>query len=419
MNGNLEDLILTSVSTSTIMVLSYAVVSRATLLLATIFVASLLSPADFGLYSYIVVTASSIATLSSFGIGVTCNVTASKNYIQDPQLVTAVYSAVIIICGLLSLLISMGFAIPVNEISSKLSYWQAFMLLFLLSILMTNTAAIEGLFYGLRLNKTMIVIAIIVFISVIISTILLTSKYFLIGAIAGLVLHRVISFLCFAGALKLKTGVKVSRKMIFERDKDVKARMLEISLPIAFASTISGPVTALAIYVLEFRSGLVAVAEFTLAYQFYIVGVFVPGALSHFILSLSSSGEAEPVRVLKQSLLVSLSYGFLAIIGLGLVPILIPYVIKNIVLELPIMLYFGIAVFFYSLSVPFHSYWSATGKAKIVFWSQLSWAASMILIVYTVGRGDTSPTLIAISIAVGSGVQLVVNVCTFWYRRNS
>ena len=76
-----------------IRVLAYAVLSRAMLVAFSLIAAWLLDSESFGVFSYVVLTTSSVATLAAVGVSVTCNTTAARHHADKPELVVATLSS--------------------------------------------------------------------------------------------------------------------------------------------------------------------------------------------------------------------------------------------------------------------------------------------------------------------------------------
>lgn len=385
-----------------------AVVSRFMIIALTFLGARYLSADQFGIFALIMSSASSVATLSAVGVGVVNNSTASRHYDDDPEFVSAVFTGMLAICLLLSLVFALVFLPPVAAIDSGYSNLKLLGILYLVSALMTVAAASEGLAYGVRRTGTMLVVSLIV-----LAIAPAASAWFMIaggltGAIAALMLFRALqSGLLFAAMMKT-TRVRITPVSAWRDRTRVGGVFLGTSLPLAGAAVLAAPVTTLAMFLLQQQAGSAQVGAFALAYQVFLMLVFPPGAMGHFLLSQLAAKDVNPRAILRRVLGYLAGYGVLGWAVMAGATFAMPLLAPNVAVDLSLMATFGATVLFYAVSIGFNNYWSSIGRARIVFYGQVAWAIPIVAVTFF-GAAQFGALALAAGFLLGSMGQLLMH----------
>lgn len=389
-----------------------AIVSRFMIIALTFLGARYLSADQFGIFALIMSSASSVATLSAVGVGVVNNSTASRHYDDDPAFVSAVFTGMFAICLLLSMLFAIVFLQPVAAIESGYSNLMLLGILYLVSVLMTVTAASEGLAYGLQRTGTMLVVSLIV-----LAISPAASAWFMIaggltGAITALMLFRALqSGMLFAALIKT-TEVRLTPIRAWRDRERVGAVFVGTSLPLAGAAVLAAPVTTLAMFLLQQQAGSAQVGAFALAYQVFLVLVFPPGAMGHFLLSQLAAKSGNPYAILRRALWYLAGYGVLGWAAMAGATFVMPLLTTNIVIEFTVMATFGATVLFYALSIGFNNYWSSIGRARMVFCGQIIWALPIVMVTHF-SAAQFGALALAAGFLLGSLAQLLTHIVLF------
>lgn len=389
-----------------------AVVSRFMIIALTFLGARYLSADQFGVFSLIMASASSVATLSGVGVGVVNNSAASRHYDDDPAFVSAVFTGMLAICLILSLVFALVFLPPVAAIDSGYSNLKLLGILYLVSALMTVAAASEGLAYGVRRTGTMLVVSLIV-----LAIAPAASAWFMIaggltGAIAALLLFRALqSGLLFAALMKT-TKVRVIPIRAWPDRERVGAVFVGTSLPLAGAAVLAAPVTTLAMFLLQQQAGSAQVGAFALAYQVFLMLVFPPGAMGHFLLSHLAAKGVNPRAILRRVLGYLAGYGALGWAVMAGATFLMPLLTPNVAVDFTLMATFGATVLFYAVSIGFNNYWSSIGRARMVFYGQVAWAVPIVVVTFF-GAAQFGALALAAGFLLGSLGQLLMHTAIF------
>lgn len=389
-----------------------AVISRFMIIALTVLGARYLSADQFGTFALIMSSVSSVATLSAVGVGVVNNSTASRHYDDDPAFVSAVFTGMLTICLLLSLVFALVFLPAVAAIESGFSNLALLGILYLVSALTTVAAASEGLAYGVRRTGTMLAVSLIV-----LAIAPAASAWFMIagglaGAIAALTLFRALkSALLFAALIKT-TRVRITPILAWRDRARLGGVFLGTSLPLAGAAVLAAPVTTLAMFLLQQQAGPAQVGAFALAYQVFLMLVFPPGAMGHFLLSQLAAKGVNPRAILRRVLGYLAGYGLLGWAIMAGATIVMPLLAPNVAVDLTLMATFGATVLFYAVSIGFNSYWSSVGRARMVFYGQIVWAVPIVVVTFF-AAAQFGALALAAGFLLGSVGQLLMHTASF------
>jgi len=400
--------------------LFYSIISRATLVIINLMAARFLPVEDYGILSYFLISVSSVAALSATGVGVTCNFVAARYYEKDPRIVSATLTLSLLLIILLAAIFSAVFsALTTSALASTISSIELYLLFFVLSLMMTTYGALEGILYGLSRFRIMFFGAVIIM-TMAVGAALGSMLYFgLVGAGLAVVVHRIFALSIFAGIVRKKTAVQFSLNALVENAVYARRAFFKASLPIAVSAMLAGPVIAIAINSLERSTSMKDVAAFAIVYQFFLIAVFIPASLSHFLLSKFSKGDSNKAIFLNRSIYITFAYGICA----GAVFLVLKWpleiLIPNIFIDFQTLVYFAISLLCYSVSTSFLGFWPSVGRANIILLAQIAWAVAVIgitfLMVNTIGG-----QAISLGLMLGSIGQLLVHFMVFLkYRMSS
>ena len=392
-----------------------AVVSRFMLIAMTFLGARYLSIDDFGVFALIMSTASSIATLSAVGVGVVNNSTASRHYEDDPRFVSAVFTGVLLVCLLLSVLFALAFLPPMISVESGFSGLELLAILFAVSALMTVASASEGLAYGLRRIGTMLTISVVVLIIAPAATVWFILSAGLVGAIAALILFRLLQSGLLFLALLMQSRIRLAPGWAWQDRRRVGQLFVTTSLPLAGAALLAAPVTTVAMFLLQRDSGTDQVAVFALAYQVFLMIIFPPGAMGHFLLSRLAAKGADGRATLAYSMRYLMVYGLFGMAIMTGATFAMPLVAPAVPIDISVMVSFGLAAFFYILTIGYNNYWSSVGEARMVFLGQICWAIPFLLVTY-LGASKYGALAVTAGFLAGAIVQLAFNIVLYVRR---
>ncbi|WP_281990684.1 lipopolysaccharide biosynthesis protein [Sulfitobacter geojensis] len=385
-----------------------AIVSRFMLIALTFLGARYLSANDFGIFALIMSSASSVASLSAVGVGVVNNSTASRHYDDDPAFVSAVFTGILAICLILSLVFALAFLPPVAAIDSGFSHLTLLGILYLVSALMTVASASEGLAYGVRRTGTMLVVSLIVLAIAPAASVYLMIAGGLIGALAALLLFRALQSSLLFAALMKTTLVRITPIHAWRDRARLGHVFVSTSLPLAGAAVLAAPITTLAMFILQQKAGSAQVGSFALAYQIFLMLVFPPGAMGHFVLSQLATKDANPRAVLCRVLWSFAGYGVIGWTIMASLSYAMPIIAPNVEVDLALMATFGATVLFYAMSIGFNNYWSSIGRARMVFFGQIAWAAPIVPVTYF-GASQYGALALAAGFLVGAVGQFLMH----------
>lgn len=403
-------------SAGSVLALTYAIASRAALLGVTVLSARYLEPEAYGHFALFAITVSGIAALSTVGVGVTCNSISARHYNTSSRLVSATLTFSLLAVTPLTIVFSFAFsAISPLPIFESGQVWRTFALYFPVGIMMAYYSAFEGVLYGLQRYREMALIALVVLLCVLSFSSLAISFFGLLGAIAGVVLYRLLGVGGFALRVIGRAGLRPSLTHMKENQVHVKAGFVGVSLPVALAGAISGPITALAIGTVAKTEGAASIGAFSLMYQLFLMAVFPAASLSHFMLSRLSAAASDKKYDIQHFLLMALAYGLVAAAGLLISVYALSWLTPNVPISRLLAVTFSMSALLYSVSTVFLAYWPATGNALIVFVAQLAWAVAIVSFVYILSS-KIGADAIALGFLAGSALQFAVHFA-FWVRR--
>ncbi len=234
------------------------------------------------------------------------------------------------------------------------------------------------------------------------------------GALFTIAIYRFIALTLFSKAVFSVRTYRPSLAAFRTHLVEVKSLARSIGFPLALAGIFAAPTIALVTMWLDDSVGIKGVASFALHYQIFVIATFVPTALSHYFVSKLSSNTVEQRGTLRNAIIATAIYGFLAGFGFVVVSKLTEAISHDLILNASASALFGFAIFAYSLSSAFQSYWAAIAVSKLTFYAQATWAACMLIVawLYIPQHGVIG---IASGFAVGSIGQLCVNAFAYRY----
>lgn len=378
--------------------LSYNLLTRFVLLIISILSVKLLTVAEYGELSYILVVTGTLAIISLFGGGTAVNRSFSlereSNFFK---LSNQIFFFNIIISLLISIILIFFSWFFLSDL-------QAIIFIFMIFSLMSVNSIVEGAMYGLGKYRSLAINSSIVFFLSIILGYFLISKFKVLGALVAIFLYRLILLILnFISILKLKVLGKVNFLSLFN-NKDVISSFKDISLPTFFGAILVAPVMLILIHFLKNTpNGLNEMAYFSWNNQIYTLAVFIPSVLTGFLISKMSSENIDVKNKLIKYIKYNFIFGlFLSIVLFLLKPFILGWAgssyIENGSVSYNIML---LAIVCYCLNSAFGSYWVSVNKAKFGFLINLFWACIVIILSYFITNKLLSNEAIFFSLTIG------------------
>ena len=395
----------------------YTIASRLTLFAMNMLAAGLLLPADYGFFSYLLITAAGVSVMSSLGVGVTCNTVTSRHYDTDPDRVSATVTLSMIGNAALALVLSFLFAAPVGANPAGLDYTSLVGLIFGVSVLLTSYGAIQGVFHGLGWQRQMFLTAAAVSVVAVAASAGLMWAIGLTGAIIALVLYRLAALAAFMAKLRISTRVRFSLPSLVSRFGQARSAFLRISVPLAVASAISGPVISFCLAAVQAEGdGFASIAGFAFLYQFYLVIFLVSASLAPlFVSKIASASEFEGRAMARTFVMLGGAIGLAGSLAFAVLGAISPLLFPQIDLEPDVVLQMAAATFLMSISYPLSSYWPAVGLAYYAIVAQFFWSITMVLVLWS---QDASTEALSTAFLVAALAHACTNAGLFMTRRS-
>ncbi|MEC7742655.1 MAG: hypothetical protein VYE13_09295 [Pseudomonadota bacterium] len=397
-----------------IRVLAYAVLSRAMLVAFSLIAAWLLDSESFGVFSYVVLTTSSVATLAAVGVSVTCNTTAARHHADKPELVVATLSSTLALSWVLAVLVSaFWLAVTPATVAAVLGIEATGAIILALALIMASTTAFEGTSYGLRAFPGMLLAAALSCAFAVSSAAIGAGTMGLVGVLGALLASRVLFLLLMADGAFRSLAVRPGFNLIGRYRSEVVQIFRKVGLPIALAAVLSAPVVAAAVNVMARTKGLSDVGEFNIIYQVFLICTFPASSISHYLLSRFSSAagdQGDRARLKSFATGFALLLAGVAIAILWLAPGAL--VLAAFAVQPPAALgkWFGISAVLYIVHLMFISYWPSIDRGLLVLVAQLLWAAPM-LGAMVMGGGAV---FFSKAFAIGCLLQVCFHLLAFW-----
>lgn len=378
--------------------LSYNLLTRFVLLIISILSVKLLTVAEYGELSYILVITGTLAIISLFGGGTAVNRSFSLERKSNSfKLSNQIFFFNIIISLLITVILFFLSWFFISDL-------QAIIFIFMIFSLMSVNSIVEGAMYGLGKYRSLAInSSIVLFLSIILGYFLI-SKFKVLGALIAIFLYRLILlFLNFVSILKLKVLGKVSFLSLIN-NKGVISSFKDISLPTFFGAILVAPVMLILMHFLKNTpNGLNEMAYFSWNNQIYTLAVFIPSVLTGFLISKMSSENRDVKNKLIKYIKYNFIFGFILSVILFLVkPFILGWAgssyVENGNVSYNIML---LAIVCYCLNSVFGSYWISVNKAKFGFLINFFWACIVIITSYFLINKLLSNEAIFVSLTIG------------------
>lgn len=401
--------------------LIYGVVSRAIFFSINMLAVAMLTPSDYGAFSFFLSVVSSMVTLSAFGSGVTTNVYVAKNFLVDLDFVKRLIFSNLIIVSVLSLLFTLIF-FPMFwlEDVQGVGPEQIKLVMVVMVWLLSVGGVVDGALNGVGAYRILSINSIVVFFLTIPISFFLIQITGFWGGIASVVIARV--FLVLLNFLRLYAmgclGFRYSlHNSIF--DRKIRFVLFEMALPSFIAGVMFGPVIAVAMKIISAsKNGLIELAFFSLVYQIFIVAVFLPGVLGGYFLSSASRRDASS-NILK----ILMLYGFYS-----LFVAIVLYFLKAYILRLAGADYVNgadriydlmmLTIIFHALNNAFLNHVLAIHGGWPVFFINLLWAM-VILVVTKMFVHEFGGSALALAFLLANIIQFIAYIITILFLKNN
>lgn len=387
--------------------LAYSALSRSMLVILSAIAACFLGETDFGVFSFLILTAASVATLSAVGLGATCNTLTARNQAERPNLVAGILA--------FALLATFAFSVPISllwwvftpiDVISQLGAVATFAMIFAVSFLMAIANAAEGTCYGLSAYPALVRVGVSALVIAVGLALILTSAIGLPGALIALFVGRLTSVILLARVIFSNSALRPSFVALSRNRAEVLGLFAKIGVPVALAGALASPVIAAAINLVARNGGIVEVGHFNLVYQVFLISVYPVTSLSQYMLSRFSTPGGEKQRSLNRAITIAAAYG--TAVALALVAT--PSVLQSLALidtSAPMLgLWFGAAGLLYSIHLVFTGYWPSIGMSWMILAAQVLWAVAVF---GSISDGATAANL-ARGFALGSLLQVACDI---------
>lgn len=397
--------------TSGLISIGYSVVSRAGILATNLIAVRLLSSHEYGVLSIYLTIVTSIATISTFGLGVTCNQIASSKRETNPDLVKAVIAVSMLIATVLSAIISLFYILVLQEeVRTELGLAVAVTSIISISWIISITGVLEGGLYGTR-NYNALLRNALISTSITVPLIALSTTLFaLIGTVSAVVISKALMLVLHLRSLKCGDWIVISMDIIKKQKTVISQAFFHTSLPVALSGLLAGPTIALAITLLANNHGAASAGYVAWPYQIYLIATFIPGALGHFLTSRFSGDQHRN----RNPLAKTIAFG----VALGIVTFAVMLFFKNRLLNIAgqdflenaseVFKYFAYCTVISGLNVAFFSYWTSTQQAWTHLGAQAIWSLTLIITI-TIQLSSHGPAAISMGFFYGLIAQAMFN----------
>jgi|GEM_PF-4314177 len=356
---------------------------------------------SYGQFSLIFSTINSFVVVTSLGLLYCGNIISSKWMHKNREYVFNYFKFSFFLIVLLSLFFSSIYSLFSSNI----------LIIFLSIFLYSLVFLFDGFLYGIGDIKKLFIFGIINFVFSIVVSLILMIYFDLQGALYALVFSKIILVL-FQFVVFFKKFNNYNYDFRLKYKKQIFLFYKKNNIPIILSSLIATPIITFLMYILSYKSGLKEVAVFSWCYQIYLLGMFIPMALSSYYISILNKkiNEDKKKFLLKITLFNIISSILLCIVF---------FLLKNIILSFgniaeisqarKVFDTFMLCMIAYSINLGFFSYWSSIGKSYLHLRMQIIW--SFIVCLFTLVLVDKSGALsIPISMIIAFVVQFILQI---------
>jgi len=366
--------------------LGYSISSRAAILLTNLIAVRLLNVDEYGVVALYITIVTSIATLSTFGLGVTCNKVASTSWKNDPGFTKAIISSSLIASSILALAISISYwPFAKSQYTHAVEPWVAFLSIVSIAWVISATGVFEGALFGTQQYRKLFSNALIATAISLPITALSIYLFSITGAVCAIAGSRAVLMLMHLKSLNELKLISFDLNIIKKRVEEIKAALMKTSLPLAMSGALAGPTIAAVLTIVINEKGASAASYFAWPYQIYLVATFIPGAIGHFLISKFSRARQGRSKQLGVSIFLN--------VLLGTSTCTVMLVLKSSILavagsdyqvhaEQAFTLFAGSSIL-YGLNVAFISFWTAEGRAWLHFLAQIIWSVTLLVTAFT------------------------------------
>lgn len=396
--------------------LAYSVTSRGGLLITNLIAVKLLTVNDYGILSLYLTIATSIATLSTFGLGVTANKVAASSNTSDPELVKAVISTSLAASATFGLIISLLYwPFASDDYIRSIGPAAAFLSILFIASIISASSVLEGALFGTRNYKKLFqnaAISTTITIPIVAAAAQLAGLF---GTVVAVIMSRTLLMQLHFHALKRLNWISIDITTTRTKYKEIRQALLNTSIPIALSGILAGPVIAAALIIVVDENGPASAGFFSWPYQIYLVATFIPGALGHFFTSRFAS---KSNRTCRSQLFQATAFNIL----IACVSCLMMLTLRDPALRLAgdtflehadeTYTLFAYSVLLYGLNAAFLSYWTTTNQAWIHLLAQTVWSTTMIVTV-AVQAASKGAAAIPLGYFYGYVAQTIVQYAVF------
>lgn len=295
------------------------VVAKGMSLLGAIAVARFLGKDVFGEYGTIHSTLMSIAIFSTFGLGYTATKFIAESKEKKPYLLKRIATLTmrisLLVSGIMALLLFFSakyvadIILEAEHLATPLrfvAFWVIFSAL---------TTAQIGILSGLNAFKAMARINTYVGFFAFISSVVLTYKYGLNGALVALLSTQILNwYLNYKEVLK---QIPATKLLFSEEDRGLSKKMVQFSTPVALQEGLYALTSWLTVLILIKFSNYGEVGLYSAANQWSAIILFIPGILRNVILTHLSENNKDSLKhsaIIRKTLIINFTSTFIPFI---------------------------------------------------------------------------------------------------------
>ncbi len=358
--------------------LIYSIFSRLGMLVITLLAVKWLNASDYGEFSYFINIINTFMLVGMAGCGVITNILFADKKLNHSQTLNEILGFNISLVSVLTFgiwLLFMCFYMFVT-VSLPLFFIGFFSVIILISSNLNNL--IENIYIGqadfrrLAINSFLIMFASMLFSGICIHI------FGILGAFFSFLFYRIFSLLVNFKRVNYNfKNIPLSLK-----SKEGIAYFKKIGFPALLSSLMVAPVVSLLITVALSKTSFTEIGYFNWIYQWYLLAIFIPSALSGYFLQTLVKAEENKFKIFNRMISLALIFSAITIpIFLFLKPYVLIYAGEEYLVKAN-TLYIVMVISFvlYTINSIFSSLWVALIKAWVGVYLNVLWAIVMVFV---------------------------------------
>lgn len=359
-----------------------SLLTKIVMLLINIVSFRLLETSEYGSLALILAMANTVVAVSSMGASVAVNSVVAKYGANNVSSKFVKYNYTICIVTSIAMVVFIyiiDFEHPVNIKASDV-----FVFIFLFALFSSLNSISEAVLVGFHEYRVKFINNLLNLIIIVPLFFYLIITYAIWGVMASLIAYRVLLFIKnFSSTLSTKL-LATSNNSSLADSREVRHLFKTLSLPVVFSGLTVAPVLAIAFKLVSMQEdGMKKLAFFNIAYQVYLIAIFIPSALNGYFISRFSKRDKAVGMDFKKIGFYNLLFSIVVVIALLIFQNIIFWFIdsKNPIFINNYYIMLG-AIIFYSINAVYASVWPSINRAWIGFIMNIVWAITLISITY-------------------------------------